>query len=76
MVKWNENKKLDKRNARIIAKGYTQVIGEDYNKTYMLVTHLESVWLVCVIAATRKLYLWQVNFISAFLNSNSQSQDI
>jgi len=43
MVKWNENKELDKRNTRIIAKGYTQVIGKDYDKTYVSVMHLESV---------------------------------
>lgn len=36
-VKWNENSKLDKRKARTVTKGFTQVIGEDYDETYVLV---------------------------------------
>ena len=71
IVKWNKNKELDKRKAKIIVKGYAQVIGKDYDETYALVMHLESVWLVCTIAVTRRLCLWQVNFVSAFLNSEN-----
>ena len=54
-----------------MAKGFTQVIGEDYKETYASVARLESVRLVCAITAARKLVLWQVDFISAFLNNNS-----
>jgi len=34
IVKWKENRAVEKRKARIIVKGFTQVIGEDYDKTY------------------------------------------
>jgi len=47
------------------------VIGEDYEKTYTSVARLESIRLVCAIVVARKLTLWQVDFVSAFLNSNS-----
>jgi len=47
------------------------VIGEDYKETYASVARLESVRLVCVIVATRNLTIWQVDFVSAFLNSDS-----
>ena len=47
------------------------MIGEDYEKTYTSVARLESVRLVCTIVVARKLTLWQVDFVSAFLNSNS-----
>lgn len=70
-VKWNESGELDKRKARVVVKGYTQVIGENYDKTYALVAQLESVWLVCAIAAARRLHLWQVDFVLAFLNSEN-----
>ena len=70
-VKWKENGEVEKRKARTVAKGYTQVIGEDYDETYASVAHLESVRLVCAIAASRRLRLWQVDFVSAFLNSDS-----
>jgi len=55
----------------MVAKGFTQVIGEDYDKTYASVAHLESVQLLCAIAASRRLCLWQLDFVSAFLNSDS-----
>ena len=55
----------------MVTKGYIQVIEEDYAKTYALVARLESVRLVCTIAALQRLRLQQVDFISAFLNSDS-----
>jgi len=70
-IKWNEDRTIEKWKAHTVAKGYTQVIGEDYEETYALVARLESVRLVCAIAAARNLTLWQVDFVSAFLNSDS-----
>ena len=70
-IKWNEDGTIERRKARMVAKGYTQVIGENYEETYASVARLESVWLVCAIAAARNLTLWQVDFVSAFLNSDS-----
>jgi len=70
-VKWKEEGMVERRKARTVAKGFTQVIGEDYNETYTSVACLESVCLVCAIAASRGLRLWQVNFVSAFLNSDN-----
>ena len=67
-LKWKENGMVERRKARTVAKGFTQVIGEDYNAS---VARLESVRLVCAIAASRGLRLWQVNFVSAFLNSDN-----
>ena len=54
-----------------MAKGYTQVIGEDYKETYASVARLESVQLVCAIVTARNLTLQQVNFVFAFLNNDS-----
>ena len=70
-VKWRDDGTVDRRKARTVAKGFTQVLGEDYDKTYALVARLESVRLVCAIAASRRLRLWQIDFVSAFLNSES-----
>lgn len=71
VVKWGEDGGIEKRKAHIIAKGYTQMIGEDYQETYVSVARLESIQLICTIAAAKRLRLWQVDFVSAFLNSNS-----
>jgi len=54
-----------------VAKGFTQILGEDYDETYASVARLESVRLVCAIATLLSLRLWQVDFVSAFLNSEN-----
>jgi len=69
--KYNDKGHIVARKARLVAKGFTQILGEDYNETYASVARLESVRLVCVIAASLGLRLWQVNFVSAFLNSEN-----
>jgi len=54
-----------------MAKEFTQVIREDYKETYTSVAYLELVCLLCAIAVSQRLCLWQVDFVSAFLNSDS-----
>jgi len=54
-VKWKENGELNKRKARTVTKGFTQIISKDYNETYASVARLESVRLVCAVTASRKL---------------------
>jgi len=56
-VKWKEDGGVEKRKARTVAKGFTHVIGEDYKETYTLVARLESVCLVCAVAAVRNFRL-------------------
>ena len=70
-VKWEDDGTVDRWKARTVAKGFTQVLGEDYDETYTPVTRLESVQLVYAIAVSRRLRLWQIDFVSAFLNSES-----
>ena len=70
-MKWRDDGTVDRQKAKTVAKGFTQVLGEDYDETYTSVVRLESVWLVCAIAASRRLRLWQIDFVSAFLNSES-----
>jgi len=56
-IKWNDNGEIERRKARMVAKGFTQIIGEDYDETYASVAHLEFVRLLCAIAASRRLRL-------------------
>ena len=55
-----------------MTKNFTQVLNKDYNKTYVSVTRLELIQLVCVIVVAQGLYLWQISFILVFLNSNNK----
>ena len=42
---------MDKRKACTVAKSFTQILGKDYNKIYTFIVRLESVQLICAIAA-------------------------
>ena len=55
-----------------MAKDFTQVLDEDYNKIYILVVRLELIQLVCVIVVAQDLYLQQISFILAFLNNDNE----
>lgn len=71
-LKWREDGKLDKRKIYTITKDFTQVLNKDYNKTYVSVMRLELIQLVCIIVEAQGLYLWQISFILAFLNSDNE----
>ncbi len=57
-----------------VGKGYTQRLGVDYNKTWAAVAHLKSVRMLCAVAVTQGLYVWQIDFEAAFLNSNTRKE--
>ena len=50
-IKQNDNSGIEKRKARTVAKGFTQIIGENYEEAYTFVARLESVQLLCAITA-------------------------
>jgi len=58
-----------KRKARLVVKGFSQVPGEDFDETYAAVARLESFRIVMAVVAQKGLKTWQVDFVSAYLNS-------
>lgn len=55
--KFDENGELKSQKARVVAKGFTQMMGEDYGEMYASVACLESVCLVCAITASWGMHL-------------------
>ena len=67
--KYNVDGKVIGRKACLVAKGFSQVVGKDFNEMYVAVVCLESLRILVVIAAREGFEIWQVNFVSAYLNS-------
>ncbi|GKD26495.1 retrovirus-related pol polyprotein from transposon TNT 1-94 [Tanacetum coccineum] len=73
-TKWGFRNKLDKngivsRNkARLVAQGYNQQEGIDYDETYALVARLESIRILLALACAKDFKLYQMDVKSAFLN--------
>lgn len=58
-----------RHKARLVAKGFSQVAGEDFDETYAAVVRLKSLRMLAAIAAQEGFEIWQIDFISAYLNS-------
>jgi len=66
--KSNENCIVNKNKARLVAQGYTQVEGFDFDETFAPVAKLESIRLLLGVACNLKFKLFQMEVKSAFLN--------
>ncbi|GKD06680.1 retrovirus-related pol polyprotein from transposon TNT 1-94 [Tanacetum coccineum] len=73
-TKWVYRNKLDKNGivsqnkARLVAQGYNQQEGINYDETYALVARLESIRILLAYARALDFKLFQMDVKSAFLN--------
>ena len=61
---------IDKHNAKLVAKGFSQVLGIDYTKTFALVTKMNSIHLTLAIVVAHGWVVHQVDVKSSFLNGD------
>lgn len=66
--KLNEQGEVVRNKARLVAQGYSQQEGIDYNETFAPVARLESICLLISFAAHFNITLYQMDVKSAFLN--------
>jgi len=66
--KSDENGTVTRKKARLVAQGYTQVEGLDFDETFAPVARLESIRLLLGVACILKFKLFQMDVKSAFLN--------
>ena len=66
--KQDENGVVTRNKARLVAQGFTQVEGLDFEETYALVARLEAIQMLLAYAAHHNFKLYQMDVKSAFLN--------
>ncbi|CAK9818809.1 Retrovirus-related Pol polyprotein from transposon TNT 1-94 [Anthophora quadrimaculata] len=66
--KYKPDGKIDRRKARIVARGFSQRYGIDFNETFAPVARLESVRIMAALAAEYDLKIHQIDVTSAYLN--------
>nr|GEU61877.1 retrovirus-related Pol polyprotein from transposon TNT 1-94 [Tanacetum cinerariifolium] len=66
--KFDENGVVSQNKARLVAQGYNQQEGIDYDETYALISRLESIRKLLAYAHAFDVKLFQMDIKSAFLN--------
>jgi len=73
-IKRGENGSIDKYKARLMAKGFTQIKGVDYEETFYPVVQFASICLLLAMVAYLDLELFQMDVKTAFLNSSIEEE--
>jgi hypothetical protein len=68
--KCDENGTVTRNKARLVAQGYTQVEGLNFDETFAPVARLESIRLLLGVSCILKFKLFQLDVKSVFLNGN------
>jgi hypothetical protein len=72
--KTDEHDTVVRNKARLIAQGYTQIDGVDFDETFAPVARLESIRILLSIACHLGFKLYQMDVKSAFLNGVLQEE--
>jgi hypothetical protein len=67
-LKFNMDGSISKHKAHLVAQGYVQQEGIDYDETFAPVARMETVRIFLSIASQLKLIVYQMDVKSAFLN--------
>jgi len=65
---------MSKYKTRLVAKGYAQTYGIDYEETYSPITIMTTVRVIIAMAATKGWYLHQMDVKNAFLHGDLQEE--
>ena len=67
-TKYGPYGKVDKHKAKLVAKGFSQVEGINYTKTFSSVSKMNSIHLVISLATSYKWEVHQMDFKSSFFH--------
>ena len=68
--KLKEDGSVERYKARLVAQGFLQRAGQDYDETFCPVVRFESIRSILAMAAQKGLIVHQMDVTSAFLNGN------
>lgn len=65
---------IERRKARIVAKGFSQKPNVDFHETFAPVARTSFIRIVMRLAAELGLEIHQLDFVSAYLNGNIEEE--
>ena len=73
-IKQGETEDSTKYKARLVAQGFTQKFGVDYDEVFAPVTHSSTFRTLLVIASAQNLFVQQYDVKTAFLNGSLEEE--
>ena len=73
-IKYLANGKPERKKTRLVARGYTQVYGEDYLDTFAPVAKLHTIRILLSLAVNLEWNLWQMDVNNAFLQGELEDK--
>ena len=73
-IKRNADGSISKYNARLVAKGYVQRHGVDYEEVFAPVARIETIRLVIAIAASKGWEIHHLDVKTAFLHGELKEE--
>ena len=73
-IKHKSNGSLDKYTARLVAKGYSQGEGIDYEETFAPTTRMTTIRLVVALVAHHGWLVYQMDVKATFLNGELEEE--
>nr|GEX59547.1 hypothetical protein [Tanacetum cinerariifolium] len=73
-VKLNELRGILKNKARLVARGYRQEEGIDFEESFAPVARLEAIRIFLAFAAHKNMVVYQIDVKTAFLNGNLREE--
>jgi hypothetical protein len=71
-TKYASDGSVERHKAWLVAKGFSQVEGNDYNETFVIVAKMNFIHFVLALDASHKWELHQMDVKSAFLHGDLQ----
>ena len=72
--KQDEHGQVVRNKARLVAQGYTQIEGIDFDETFAPVARLEAIRILLAYANHHNIILYQMDVKSAFLNGKLEEE--
>lgn len=69
-TKYNADGSVERRKARLVARGFIQKFGEDYTETFAPIGRMSSIRLLIALSVEYGLRLYHLDVVMAYINGN------
>jgi hypothetical protein len=69
-IKTRSDGSIERYNARLVARGFQQTQGRDYDEIFAPVAHMTTIWTLIAVAATSSWTISQMDVKNAFVHDD------